>query len=364
MYKIDIHNEKGFWVAPVVLASFLLVHAPIESAKLAGPQKSMRADVGKAPRLTVATNNKSKVLIAPDKLADSDAAAITKDSALSAPALPVPVLTAADKHNRKVVDKTLAIIYHPEGSTVILQSDLRPDLTDATPTLRDVVLRELIVLDAKKFKIAVTDAEVDRHLARIQESLKKSREDLIEFFNERGYTFDQAKKELEKGLLIETTIGERVKRKAIVPESEIKRQYNERLEILYTIKQAFVPYGMGSKVLARATVDRQIESGEILTAAQWGEAAIIKEKDISPEKGFIKEIEPGTVTIVQETDEGITLIQLISKCPVPYETMKTQIMSEMGMKRYNQELSEYYENLLSKTPVRYLDKSLAPKIKK
>ena len=82
------------------------------------------------------------------------------------------------KRKRTAVDKVLAIIYHTEGSTIILQSDLRPDLSDQVPSLRDAILKELILFDAKKYKITVSEADVDRHLARIQESLKKTREDL------------------------------------------------------------------------------------------------------------------------------------------------------------------------------------------
>ena len=201
---------------------------------------------------------------------------------------------------RAMVDKTLAIIYHPEGSIMVLQSDLRPDLSDQVPTLRDVILKELILLDAKKYKITVSEADVDRHLARIQESLKKTREDLAEFFKERGFTFAQAKKELEKGLLIETTVGERVRSKAFVPESEIKKYYEEHPIIDYVIKNAFVPFGLNSKAITRATVDSQIQSGEILTAIEWSSPLTLRESDIAPEKAYIKELPIGAITKTQE----------------------------------------------------------------
>src|SRR5205823_394933 len=111
----------------------------------------------------------------------------------------------------------------------------------------------------------------------------------VEFFKERGYSFDEAKKELEKNLVMETTITERLRSKAMVVESEIRKQYQECWPLDYKIKQAFVPFGLGSKAITRATIDRQIESGEIAQAVDWSDEITLKETDIAQEKGYIKE---------------------------------------------------------------------------
>jgi len=255
---------------------------------------------------------------------------------------------------RTTVDKTLAIIYHPEGTKLILQSDLRPDLMEQVPTLRDAILRELIVLDAQKYKISVTEAEIERHLARIQESLKKTREDLKAFFKEKGYTFEQAKDELSRGLLIETTISERVRSKAIVLESERKKYYDDNPIVNYTIKQAYIPFGIGSKAIMRATVDRAIESGEILQSAQWHAPMLLPESTLAPENAFIKDLQPGAVAKLKETEEEIFLVQLVSKETVPYETRKQEITQELGMKRHKKAQDDYLEGLLAQAKIRYL----------
>lgn len=258
------------------------------------------------------------------------------------------------------VDRTLAIIYHPDGTfKVILQSDLRPDLADQVPSLRDVILRELIIFDAQKYKIAVSDAELERHIARIQESLKKSREDLLAFFKERGYTFEQAKEELARGLLIENTVSERVRSKAIVTENERKKFYEEHPLVTYVVKQAFVPFGLGSKVITRATVDRSIETGDILQAVEWSSPITLQEHMIAKEKAFIKELAPGAVSKVNETTDGIALLQLVSRSVVPYEERKQQITMELGMQRQKKAQENYFQDLFAQAKIRYLDKSKA-----
>ena len=254
------------------------------------------------------------------------------------------------------MDKALAIIYHTEGSIMILQSDLRPDFSDQVPTLREAILKELILLDAKKYKIAVSEAELDRHIARIQASLKKTREDLEQFFKERGMTFDEARRELEKGLLIETTVGERVRSKAYVPESEIKKHYEENPIVEYEVKQSFVPFGVGSKAITRATLDRQIASGDAARSVEWSTPIVIKESDISAQKAFLKELAIGSIAKIDETEEGIALLQLVSKTKISYEARKQQIMAEVGNKKQKQALDDYYNKLFADAQgrIRYL----------
>ena len=273
------------------------------------------------------------------------------------------LLNAAGKSEgtkkRIVADKALAIIYHNEGKIIISQSDLNPDLFSDQPLpLQEVILRHLIVLDSKKYKIVVSAAEIDRHIARIQESLKKTREELTAFFTERGFTYEQAEGEIERSLLVENTISERVRSKALVPESAIRKHYNENPVIDYSVKQAFVPFGLGSKAITRATIDREIESGTIGSGLEWSDALVLKEKDIAQEKAFIKELKPGMVTRVQETEEGISLLQLVSKTQVPYEVLKPQITSELGMKNYKKAQQEYFDGLFAQAHIRYLDKSV------
>lgn len=266
-------------------------------------------------------------------------------------------------YERKTVDKVIAIIYHSDGSELILQSDLRPDLSDAIPSLEDVVLKKLIILDGKKLKIPVSDAEVDRHVARVQEQLKMTREDLTAFFKERGFSFEDGRKELEKNLLIETTIEQRVKSKAFVPQTEIEKYHKEHPLTFYDVKQRFIPFDFGSKAIQRAVIDRDIESGALAQEGDWGNELTLKDADISFEKAFIKELEPGAVVRIQETDEGTSLLQMIRKRETPFEERKQEIQMALARERYMKALQEYYDSLLEQkrdTRVRYIDASQRP----
>lgn len=318
----------------------------------------------KAPPSKKAPKNRGKEnkRVAP-KVASKGAAGV------KVPLIPVienPAPVAHDEKpafERRTVDKVIAIIYHSEGSELILLSDLRPDLSDAVPSLEDVVLKKLIMLDGKRLKIPVSDAEVDRHVARVQEQLKMTREDLTAFFKERGFTFQEGRKELEKSLLIETVIEQRVKSKAFVPLTEIEKYHAEHPIVFYDVKQRFIPFEIGSKAIQRAVIDRDIESGELAQTGDWGTVLTLKEIDISFEKAFIKELAPGEVVRVQETDEGTSLLQMVCRRETPLEERKQEIQMQLARERYMKALQEYYDSLLEQkrdTRVRYIDASQRP----
>ncbi|MBA3751746.1 hypothetical protein H0X06_03040, partial [Candidatus Dependentiae bacterium] len=222
-----------------------------------------------------------------------------------------------DLKPKVMIDKVLAILYHAGGPTLILQSHLRPDLSDSVPTLKEVIVKELVLQRAKQLKIPLSEADKERHLARAQEQLGMTREGIEDFFKERGLTLEEAKEELGKILLIEMTVDHVVRSKAYVSSSEIEAYHKKHPMVYYEIKQSFIPYTSGSRALHKIMIDRDIESGESLTKYTWGNSVTIKAEDIAPEKEHIKQLKPGTVIFSQETSEGISLLQLVSKNEIP-----------------------------------------------
>lgn len=264
---------------------------------------------------------------------------------------------SAGPAKRIVADKVLAIIYHPEETKLICQSDLQADLTERVPMLKDVVMKELIVLDGKKLKIPVSEADVDKALGRVQEHLKMTRDELTDFFKQQGYTLEQAKKELEKNILVENVMEARVRSKAHVPQKDIEMYCKENPLELYELQQSFVPFSGGSKALERAVVERDIESDAIASTVSWHEVGVIQGRDFSPEKAYIKELPEGSVTIVNESDEGISLLRLVSKKVVSLEERKNEIAGMLGKERFLKAQENYYTKLRDDASVRYLDKA-------
>lgn len=264
--------------------------------------------------------------------------------------------------NKKLtVDKTLAVIYHPDGTSVILQSDLKPGLEGVERTIKEVVLDRLFALDGEiNLKITISPKDVDTHLIQVQEANKWTQEDTLKIFKDMGYTKDEACEQLRLRLLIDNTIDYRVKSKVIVDKKDIEKFYNAnpiQEEASFTIAQAFVPFDIGSKAIKKANIEDAIESGEILNLVEWGAPLELKANQFAQDKSFIKELEPGKVVILSETDDGINLLRLISKKTerlVPLAERVNAITNELGKERYNKVFNDYKSELLAKAHVKYL----------
>ncbi len=258
---------------------------------------------------------------------------------------------------RMVADKALAIIYHAEGTIIICQSDLKADLSERIPTLRDAIIKELLILDGKKLKIPVLESEVDRALARAQEQMNMTRDELITFFKEQGYSLEEAKKELERSIMVENVIEARIKSKAHVPQKTIEQYHKDNPIDLYGLQQAFVSFNGGSKALTRAMVKREIASGEINTSADWIDVGEVQGKDFAPEKAHIKELPVGSVIIGGESNEGIALLKLISKKTVTLDERKNDIANMLAQEKYMHAQKGYFDKLLSDATIKYIDQS-------
>ncbi len=80
----------------------------------------------------------------------------------------------------ELVDEIRVTIYHAGGTEIITTSDIRKGLDGQQRDLRDIVLDELVAIDAVKMHIIITDEEIDRFLASMQKEQGMSRECLCD----------------------------------------------------------------------------------------------------------------------------------------------------------------------------------------
>ncbi len=272
---------------------------------------------------------------------------------------PAPAKAPKPAPKREVADKVLATIYHPEDKVVICQSDLQAGLGGQAPSLRDAIIKELIILDGKALtkskilNINISEDEVEKALSRAQEQLGKTREELIEFFKEQGLTLAEAKKELERGLIIETVIEARVKTKSMISDRAIELYHKEHPHVTYSLRRAEVPLNGSSKALTRAIIDREIASGDIETSVSWVDIRDILEKDFAPEKAYLKELPAGAVVISDESDEGFVLLKFVEKKEASLADRKNEISSILSQELYITNQKNYFDKLMNEANIRY-----------
>jgi peptidyl-prolyl cis-trans isomerase SurA len=283
--------------------------------------------------------------------------------------IPYSVLTAfliglmsISLYGRTVINKTLALVYTPEEKSLVLLSDLRPGLDGAPKTEEHIILDRLMLADAKKLKMSISEAEVDRHLAKVESQYKLTREQTKELFKNMGYTYEEGRAQLRDIQIREQVKEYRLKSKAMVGKKEVEDYYKEHpqyQEASYTLAQGVVSFKGSSRSIKKAMVQQAIESGDIKTMVQWGPPITLKENEFAQDKVYLKELEAGSVRQLQENEEGITLVQIVAKTTkrlLTFEERVPEISAMLGKDRGAQALEDYKKNLFASARIKHINK--------
>jgi len=113
--------------------------------------------------------------------------------------------------------------YSSEKQNEMLQ-DVRKKILD---TLID---NSLTQQEARRYRIKVSDAEIDNAVEHVKKSRSLSQEDLEKALENEGMTLDEYRGVIEKQILQNKLVNYMVKSKVIITESEIKKQYEADAE--------------------------------------------------------------------------------------------------------------------------------------
>lgn len=262
----------------------------------------------------------------------------------------------------ELVDETLMTIYHPEGNVLIKRSDIKPAITGAPRTAKDLLIEELALLDAKKLKIEVTEQDVDRYLAQLQKQAGYTTKQIEMSFKELGYTVQEGKEELKRAQIIQeiTTYRARAQKQLIVTPEAINDYYNAHpitREAVYRISQTIFNFNpKKTKDENIKEMNKLIESGEIKYAVSWDEEIDLKLSEFNKNQQFITSMENGDIAILKTMDDGVVLVKLIKKFPdivVPLEERQDEIENTLKLKKIKELVKEYQEKLITEAKIRY-----------
>jgi hypothetical protein len=258
---------------------------------------------------------------------------------------------------RQPVNKTVAIIYHPEGAAWILQSDLRPALDGSPRNLERAIFERLVAFEAQKYKIIVSEADIDKRLAEIQKHFESQKpgttlKDIFKQFEAMGIAEGDIKEELKTSQLVEMMVEHRIKSKILVSKKDVEL-YNKNNPVLQ-IKQAFIPYSTtGSVSEQKLLVEQALTSGGSIREAYWTDIIDLKVEDLAKDKAYIKDLKPDTKQILNETPEGIALVHFLGNKPLN-DVREKEIMYLLHSQRLEKALDDYNKELLAGARVKYL----------
>lgn len=261
-------------------------------------------------------------------------------------------LWACSSVAREVVNEVRAIIYHKDGSAkLILTSDVKSDMNGAPRSIRDIIVRQLQIEDARSLHITVSKDEIEAYLASLQKANRMTRADLEKLMENMGFTYEEGAEELLGRQMAEQAIDQRIKsdKRFIIQREEVEAFDTKNPayeEACYTLCQVCVP-------TEKAPKDSDAKA---LDALPWEEPFEIKESQLSEDKFFIANEPLGIIVDRDEVDEGVELTRLVDKKlrkKIEVDQRYDQIVNIIRMQRFEELMREYEQELLSKATIRF-----------
>jgi len=240
--------------------------------------------------------------------------------------------------------------------------------------IEKLIEKKLLLQEAKKYNITVTDEEVDMALQRILASNNATMEQFRNQLTTMGLSEKQYKEDLKGQILSSKLVNIAVRSKVIVPEEEIidyyDMHYTEQVgDGGYYILQIGITWDRNSDTTALKTAKEEAEKkiqrvrslavtdkdfkelarqySDLPSAADGGDIGVFREEEMaSVMRDAVIGLQPGQVSEIVETSSGYQIFKLLSSqegqivTKVPYESVKEEIRETL----YQQKMQELYKN--------------------
>jgi peptidyl-prolyl cis-trans isomerase SurA len=242
--------------------------------------------------------------------------------------------------------------------------------------LEKLIDKKLLLQEAKRYNMSVSDEEVNKALERILAQNHTSRELFKKELAKMGMTEAQYLEDLRDQILSSKLVNVAVRSKVIIPEEKIidyyDMHYTERvgdggfyiLQIgcswdssldgneLKQAREKALKKAKRVRSLALAGQDFKKlarEYSDLPSAVDGGDIGVFKEDEMAPAmRKAITNLKPGEVSTIVETPSGYQIFKLLSSqegqivTKVPYESVKDEIREIL----YRQEMQKLYKNWL------------------
>jgi parvulin-like peptidyl-prolyl isomerase len=262
----------------------------------------------------------------------------------------------------ELIDSIVAIVYGPERTRIICDSELRRMGIDGRRrTLPDIILEELMYQQTIKYKIPVDESAIDKYLLDIRRKNNLSLEQVKEIFKRSGYTYQEGREQLAMMYASSTMVELKIMQRLGVTEQEVIAFYEANpiyKEAKYQLERSFIPYKSSiSHDEQKMMIERDIIKKGKASELQWGTPFWLKESELSEVMEFVNSMNIGDVSVPLEDSDGFEMYRLTAKrdrCVVSLEKRFREISDILKMPKYQQEMEKYRDELLAAAHIVYL----------
>lgn len=251
---------------------------------------------------------------------------------------------------------------------------LTTDEVSQISALRKKILNQmvddlLIEQDAERYKLKVTDAEVEEQIKDFLVKRKLSEDEFKRQLALQRMTREEFARNMRRDMIRHRLIGGVVSNKVVVTDSEVEARYKERKaefskDSMVQLGLILVPPKMSPEELKS-----DIESGKLTFAeaadkysqgpgvGHGGDIGFIAWKDLAPEwNAALAGLKPGEITKPVHVQDFAGLLQVVSLKEgeeLPLDSVREQIYQSLHEAKFEKVFQEYMQKLREKAVVEY-----------
>ena len=234
----------------------------------------------------------------------------------------------------------------------------------------DQMIDDILILhDADRYKIKVSDAEVDQQVKEFLTKRNLNEEQFKDNLAKQRMTREEFRRNMRRDIIKHRLIGGLVSAKVVVTDTEIENRYKER-KAEYSkdsgvqLSILLLPAGMKAEELKA-----DIEAGKTTFAeaankfskgpglGQGGDIGVIAWKDLAPEwSDALQGLKPGQITKPLKVQDFEALLQVTgikSGEETPLESVRDEIYQSLQEGKFEKAFQEYMEKLRQKAVIEY-----------
>lgn len=266
-------------------------------------------------------------------------------------------------------DERMLPVYEQTRGRTLSTEELTQIATLRRQILDQMVDDILIQQDAERYKLKVTDAEVEEQIKDFLRKRNLSDEQFKKQLALQRMTREDFVRNMRRDMVKHRIIGGVVSSKVVVTDTEVEQRYNERKaefskDSMVQLALILVPAGKSATDLKT-----QIESGQMSFAdaankfsqgpgvGNGGDIGYIAWKDLAPEwNAALAGLKPGQVSNPVRIQDLAGLLQVVSLKEgeeLPLDAVREQIYQSLQEAKFEKVFQEYMQKLRQKAVIEY-----------
>ncbi|NPA14969.1 MAG: hypothetical protein GXO44_00295 [Deferribacteres bacterium] len=235
--------------------------------------------------------------------------------------------------------------------------------------LRQVILEELQLQEAKKLGLDVDPDVVNSYIENFKKENGMTDEDFKKFLEERGITEKAYREEIRRKILINKLMNYEIKLRVAVPEEEVREYYEKHKEEFRLPEGAevwmiFIPREEGkelaeniyAKILAGESFEelaRRYSKGP--HAEDGGRLGIVKKGDLVKEiDEFVFNTDKPLGFIERPEGYYIVKVKRYKERYIPFEQVKDKIKAKLLQEKFEKRYKSWLNELFEKATIKIL----------